>query len=43
MVLEMYNDEVVDFGVFECDKIPNIKMIAGSIAEFENNIKQKTG
>ncbi|XP_015172253.1 PREDICTED: uncharacterized protein LOC107064284 isoform X3 [Polistes dominula] len=43
MVLEMYNDEVVDFGVFECDKLSNIKMIAKSIEDFESNIEEKTG
>ncbi|KAK2576934.1 hypothetical protein KPH14_005552 [Odynerus spinipes] len=43
MVMEMYNDEVVDFGVFECDKFPNIKMIAKSIEEFESSTEEKTG
>ncbi|KAL2747681.1 hypothetical protein V1477_004373 [Vespula maculifrons] len=43
MVLEMYKDEVVDFGVFECDKLPNIKLIAKSIKEFEFSTVEKTG
>lgn len=43
MVLEMYNDEVVDFGVFECDKLSNIKLIAKSIEDFESNTEEKTG
>lgn len=43
MVLEMYNDEVIDFGVFECDKPSNIKIIAKSINEFEFSSSEKTG
>lgn len=42
MVLEMYNDEVIDFGIFECDKPSNIKMIAKSIKEFEFSTLEKT-
>ncbi|XP_035741142.1 uncharacterized protein LOC118449973 [Vespa mandarinia] len=43
MVLEMYTDDIVDFGVFECDKPSNIKMIAKSIKEFEFSTLERTG
>lgn len=43
MVLEMFDDDVIDFGVFEYDKPPEAKMIAKSIEAFEMNTEEKTG
>lgn len=43
MVLEMFSDEVVDFGIFEYDKPSEAKMIANSIEAFEMSGEEKTG
>lgn len=43
MVLEMFNDDVIDFGVFEYDKPPEAKMIAKSVEAFETSTEEKTG
>lgn len=43
MVLEMFDDDVMDFGVFEYDKPPEAKMIAKSIDAFEISTEEKTG
>ncbi|XP_032681265.1 uncharacterized protein LOC116848845 isoform X4 [Odontomachus brunneus] len=43
MVLEMFNDDVIDFGIFEYDKPPEAKMIAKSIEAFEMSTEEKTG
>lgn len=42
VVLEMYSNEVVHFGVFERDRLPDAKLIASSIEEFENEVKEKS-
>lgn len=43
MVLEMFIDDVVDFGVFEYDKPPEAKMLAKNIEVFETSAEEKTG
>ncbi|XP_025161018.1 uncharacterized protein LOC105190316 isoform X1 [Harpegnathos saltator] len=43
MVLEMFNDDIIEFGVFEYDKPPEAKMIAKSIEAFEMSTEEKTG
>lgn len=43
MVLEMFIDDVVDFGVFEYDKPPEAKMLAKNIEVFETSSEEKTG
>ncbi|XP_031829207.1 uncharacterized protein LOC116425509 isoform X2 [Nomia melanderi] len=43
IVLEEFDDEVVNFGIFESDKPPEAKIIARSIDEFEQNTKERTG
>ncbi|XP_076750469.1 uncharacterized protein LOC143423204 [Xylocopa sonorina] len=43
MVLQEFEDEVVNFGIFESDKPLEAKLIAKSISEFESNIKERTG
>ncbi|XP_012233294.1 thioredoxin domain-containing protein 3-like [Linepithema humile] len=43
MVLDMFNDDVMDFGIFEYDKPPEAKMIAKNIDVFEMNAEEKTG
>ncbi|XP_076676866.1 uncharacterized protein LOC143373458 isoform X2 [Andrena cerasifolii] len=43
IVLEEFEDEVVNFGIFECDKPPETKIIAKSIEEFELNAEERTG
>ncbi|XP_076237009.1 uncharacterized protein LOC143180878 [Calliopsis andreniformis] len=43
IVLEEFEDEVINFGIFEADKPPEAKIIAKSIAEFELNVKERTG
>lgn len=43
MVLDMFNDEVINFGIFEYDKPPEAKIIAKSIEAFEMNAEEKTG
>ncbi|XP_015595215.1 uncharacterized protein LOC107267714 [Cephus cinctus] len=43
IILEMYNSELVNFGVFERDKPPDAKQIASSIEEFEEYSSEKTG
>lgn len=43
VVIEMFNDDVMDFGIFEYDKPPEAKMIAKSIEAFEMNTEEKTG
>lgn len=43
MVLEMFSDEVMDFGIFEYDKPPEAKIIARSIETFETSTEEKTG
>ncbi|KOC70274.1 Thioredoxin domain-containing protein 3 like protein [Habropoda laboriosa] len=43
MVLQEFEDEVIHFGIFESDKPPEAKLIATSIAEFELNVKERTG
>lgn len=43
MVLDMFNDEVINFGIFEYDKPPEAKIIAKSIEAFEMNTEEKTG
>lgn len=43
MVLDMFNDEVLNFGIFEYDKPPEAKIIAKSIETFEMNTEEKTG
>ncbi|KYM77076.1 Thioredoxin domain-containing protein 3 like protein [Atta colombica] len=43
MVLEMFDDDVINFGIFEYDKPPEAKMIAKTIEAFEMNTEEKTG
>ncbi|XP_025264243.1 uncharacterized protein LOC105252783 [Camponotus floridanus] len=43
MVLDMFNDEVINFGIFEYDKPPEAKIIAKSIETFEMSTEEKTG
>ncbi|XP_020281955.1 uncharacterized protein LOC109853847 [Pseudomyrmex gracilis] len=43
MVLEMFNDDVIDFGIFEYDKPPEAKMIGKNIETFETSTEEKTG
>ncbi|XP_076289122.1 uncharacterized protein LOC143213292 isoform X1 [Lasioglossum baleicum] len=43
IVLEEFEDEVVHFGIFESDKPPEAKIIAGSMDEFEENTRERTG
>lgn len=43
VVLEMFEDDVIDFGVFEYDKPPEAKIIAKSIDTFEMSTEEKTG
>ncbi|XP_039311600.1 uncharacterized protein LOC105201787 isoform X2 [Solenopsis invicta] len=43
MVLEMFGDDVINFGIFEYDKPPEAKMIAKSIEAFEMSVEEKTG
>ncbi|KAL0120958.1 hypothetical protein PUN28_008580 [Cardiocondyla obscurior] len=43
MVVEMFDDDVINFGIFEYDKPPEAKMIAKSIEAFEKNTEEKTG
>lgn len=43
MVLDMFDDEVINFGIFEYDKPPEAKIIAKSIEAFEMNTEEKTG
>ncbi|XP_011879424.1 PREDICTED: uncharacterized protein LOC105568393 isoform X1 [Vollenhovia emeryi] len=43
MVLEMFDDDVINFGIFEYDKPPEAKMIAKSIEAFEMCTEEKTG
>lgn len=43
MVLEMFNDDVIDFGIFEYDKPPEAKMIDKNIETFETSTEEKTG
>ncbi|XP_043274612.1 thioredoxin domain-containing protein 3-like isoform X2 [Venturia canescens] len=43
MVLDIYESEVVNFGIFERDKPPEAKLIATSIEEFDENFEGKTG
>lgn len=42
IVLEMYVNEVLNFGVFERDKPPESKLIATSIEQFETKVKEKS-
>ncbi|XP_074094257.1 uncharacterized protein LOC141524338 isoform X1 [Cotesia typhae] len=42
-VLEMQESEIVHFGIFERDKPPEAKLIATSIDEYEEKVKEKTG
>lgn len=43
MVLQEFEDEVVNFGIFESDKPLEAKLIAKNITEFELNTKERTG
>lgn len=43
MILQEFEDEVVNFGIFESDKPPEAKLIAKSITDFELNTKERTG
>lgn len=43
MVLEMFDDDVINFGIFEYDKPLEAKMIAKSIEAFEMSTEEKTG
>ncbi|XP_023288101.1 uncharacterized protein LOC105701844 [Orussus abietinus] len=43
VVMEMYESEIVNFGVFDRDKPPSAKQIADSIEEFETLVKDKSG
>lgn len=43
MVLEMFSDEVMDFGIFEYDKPPEAKIISRNIDTFEMSTEEKTG
>lgn len=43
IVLEEFDDEVVNFGIFESDKPPEAKIIARRIDEFEQNTIERTG
>lgn len=43
MVLQEFEDEVVNFGIFESDKPSEAKLIAKSIIDFELNTKERTG
>ncbi|XP_053973829.1 uncharacterized protein LOC128873882 isoform X1 [Hylaeus volcanicus] len=43
VVLEEFEDEVINFGIFESDKPPEAKIIAKSINEFELNTRERTG
>ena len=38
----MYSNEVVNFGVFERDTLPDPKLIATSIEQFEEEVKEKS-
>ncbi|XP_043465008.1 uncharacterized protein LOC122500236 isoform X1 [Leptopilina heterotoma] len=42
VVLEIYNSEIVHFGVFERDKPPEAKLIATNIEEFESMTFERT-
>ncbi|XP_076619566.1 uncharacterized protein LOC143340974 isoform X2 [Colletes latitarsis] len=43
VVLEEFEDEIINFGIFESDKPPEAKIIAKSIDEFELNTRERTG
>lgn len=43
MVIEMFDDDVINFGIFEYDKPPEAKMMAKSIEAFEMSTEEKTG
>lgn len=43
MVIEMFDDDVINFGIFEYDKPPEAKMIAKNIEAFEMSTEEKTG
>lgn len=43
MVLDMFDDEVINFGIFEYDKPPEAKIIAKNIETFEMSTEEKTG
>jgi hypothetical protein len=43
IILEIFEDDVIDFGVFEYDKPSEVKMIAKSIEAFEMSTEEKTG
>ncbi|XP_076475611.1 uncharacterized protein LOC117160245 isoform X6 [Bombus vancouverensis nearcticus] len=43
MVLQEFEDEVVNFGIFESDKPLEAKLIAKNITEFELNTRERTG
>ncbi|OAD54657.1 Thioredoxin domain-containing protein 3 like protein [Eufriesea mexicana] len=43
MVLEEFEDEVINFGIFESDKPPEAKLIAKNITELELNARERTG
>ncbi|XP_043523826.1 uncharacterized protein LOC122535946 isoform X2 [Frieseomelitta varia] len=43
MVLQEFEDEVVNFGIFESDKPPEAKLIAKNITDFELNTRERTG
>ncbi|XP_076176349.1 uncharacterized protein LOC143151259 isoform X2 [Ptiloglossa arizonensis] len=43
VILEEFEDEVINFGIFESDKPPEAKIIAKSINEFELNTRERTG
>ncbi|XP_011497334.1 PREDICTED: uncharacterized protein LOC105361768 [Ceratosolen solmsi marchali] len=42
VVLETYKSEVLHFGVFKQDRLPKPKLIAVSIEQFDNEVKEKT-
>jgi len=43
IVLEIFEDDVIDFGIFEYDKPSEVKMIAKNIEAFEMSTEEKTG
>ncbi|KAG7189695.1 hypothetical protein KM043_017365 [Ampulex compressa] len=43
MVMEIFADDVVEFGIFECDKPTEAKMITNSFQDFESRKEERTG
>ncbi|XP_017877335.1 uncharacterized protein LOC108623388, partial [Ceratina calcarata] len=43
MILQEFEDEVINFGIFESDKPQEAKLLAKSITEFESNTRERTG